>query len=116
MQRRSFRTPVLVAGFLLAAVTLSSCCGLGMVSHGDHGRRSDERPAAMTAAQIGDEVTCPVDRMPLRVAEDTPSTEYRGRTYYFCSVADQQAFLKQPERYVDTVRKPRAAAPPAHSH
>jgi YHS domain-containing protein len=24
-----------------------------------------------------------------------------GRTYYFCSVADQQAFLKRPEQYAD---------------
>ena len=100
MQNRIFRSPVVVvAGFLLTMIALSSCCGLGMLSHGGHDHRSHEKTAAATTAQIGNEVTCPVDRMKLRVAEDTPWTEYRCRTYYFCSVADQQAFLKQPERY-----------------
>ncbi len=63
-------------------------------SHGSHGAAGVSR-----RAQIGDEVTCPVDGMKIRVTPETPWTEYRGRTYYFCSESDQRAFLRQPERY-----------------
>lgn len=27
-------------------------------------------------------------------------TDYKGKTYYFCSTADKQAFDKNPEKYV----------------
>lgn len=90
---------LVIAGSVLSVLALSSCCGLGALLHGDHEHGSHERAVATTRAQIGDEVTCPVDRMKLQVAEDTPWTEYRARTYYFCSLADQRAFLQQPERY-----------------
>ena len=37
--------------------------------------------------------------------EVTPETaagksEYQGRTYYFCSTGDKEAFDKKPEKYV----------------
>lgn len=37
--------------------------------------------------------------------EVTPETaagksEYQGRTYYFCSIGDKEAFDKNPEKYV----------------
>jgi P-type Cu+ transporter len=37
--------------------------------------------------------------------EVTPETaagksEYQGRTYYFCSIADKETFDKKPEKYV----------------
>jgi YHS domain-containing protein len=28
------------------------------------------------------------------------STEYKGKTYYFCSLADRDKFKKTPEKYV----------------
>ncbi len=36
----------------------------------------------------------------------TPETaagksEYKGQTYYFCSLGDKEAFDKEPEKYVD---------------
>jgi P-type Cu+ transporter len=39
--------------------------------------------------------------------EVTPETaaatsEYQGRTYYFCSVEDKETFDKNPEKYVRT--------------
>ena len=27
-------------------------------------------------------------------------SEYQGRTYYFCSIADKETFDKNPEKYV----------------
>lgn len=50
--------------------------------------------------KVGEEFTCPVDGMRMSVTENTPATEYRGKTDYFCNEADKRAFLQDPERYV----------------
>ena len=44
-------------------------------------------------------------RDPVCGMEITPETaaatsEYNGRTYYFCSIADKETFDKNPEKYV----------------
>jgi Cu+-exporting ATPase len=44
-------------------------------------------------------------RDPVCGMEVTPETaaatsEYQGRTYYFCSIADKETFDKNPEKYV----------------
>ena len=43
---------------------------------------------------------CPVCGM--EVTPDTAGgkSEYQGRTYYFCSMADKETFDKNPEKYV----------------
>jgi YHS domain-containing protein len=100
-----------VTVLFVAGPALSSCCAVGMLAHAalpghdggcmgsmDHDHSHAE--AATTRAQIGDEVTCPVDGMKLRVAADTPWTEYGGHVYYFCSEAERLTFLQQPERFV----------------
>jgi YHS domain-containing protein len=35
----------------------------------------------------------------VKVADDTPRTEYQGSTYYFCSEECREAFLKKPAKY-----------------
>lgn len=95
------------AAALTGMLVVSSCCALGALVHatgtGDHhhGAHQDQ-PTTGSAkpAAIGDQVVCPVDGMKVQVAAETPATEFHGRIYYFCSDADQRAFLKQPERYV----------------
>lgn len=47
--------------------------------------------------QAGEEFVCPIDGGKQTVAADTPSAEYRGTTYYFCSVEEKEAFLEAPE-------------------
>ena len=64
--------------------------------HADHGTAS----AGAAKAQVGDEVACAVDGMKMRLSADTPSAEYGGKTYYFCSDSEKQKFLQNPERYV----------------
>ena len=67
----------------------------------DHGRMgAAKEPTGAPKAKIGDEVTCPVDGMRFRVTDDTPSAEYQGKVYYFCTSAEQQDFSKKPERYL----------------
>jgi Cu+-exporting ATPase len=39
------------------------------------------------------------------VAERRHSTDYQGRTYYFCSEADRQRFVASPEKYAGSGRK-----------
>lgn len=64
--------------------------------HAQHGAA----PAGAAKAQIGDEVACAVDGMKMRLSADTPSAEYGGKTYYFCSASEKESFLQHPERYV----------------
>jgi len=63
--------------------------------------RSPGTPHAAASAhgKIGDPIVCAVDGMQMRLAADTPSAEYRGTVYYFCSDSEKQTFLKDPERY-----------------
>jgi YHS domain-containing protein len=58
-----------------------------------------QEPAGSLKAKIGDQVACAVDGMKMPLAADTPSAEYRGKVYYFCTEGEKQAFLKDPERY-----------------
>lgn len=66
----------------------------GMAQHEDGNSKAD--PAR---TEIGREAVCPVDGMNVRVTEDTPATEFRGRTFYFCNEKDQREFLRHPEPY-----------------
>ena len=36
----------------------------------------------------------------VRIKDSTPRTEYRGETYYFCSVDCRVAFIKNPVKYL----------------
>lgn len=66
---------------------------------------SDERSpgtqqaAGSAKAKVGDQVACAIDGMTMPLAADTPSAEYGGKIYYFCSESEKQTFLKDPERY-----------------
>jgi len=50
--------------------------------------------------KVGEEFSCPVDGMRMTVQENTPATEYRGTTHYFCNEQNKQTFRQDPERYV----------------
>jgi YHS domain-containing protein len=84
--------------------TLAAIAAIG-TSFGVLPAFSDEQPAnkqesaASAKAKIGDQVTCAMDGMQMALEADTPSAEYKGRTYYFCSDEEKQQFLKDPERY-----------------
>jgi len=57
-------------------------------------------PLTQGRKEIGEEFICPVDGMRMTVTKNTPSTEYRGKTYYFCTEEEKRAFLQNPDRYV----------------
>lgn len=73
----------------------------GMEGMADMGKEEmTQSPLTEGRKKVGEQFTCPVDGMRMTVMEDTPATEYRGKTYYFCSEKDKQTFLRDPERYV----------------
>jgi YHS domain-containing protein/mono/diheme cytochrome c family protein len=53
-------------------------------------------PVAEAAARQTD----PVCGMPVRVTKDTPSAEYSGRSYHFCSRSCARHFQTDPEKYL----------------
>lgn len=57
----------------------------------------DHTPAG---EELGMEATCPVCGMAVTVEEGTPAVEYDGQVYYFCNVADKDAFAANPEMYL----------------
>jgi YHS domain-containing protein len=68
--------------------------------HAGHGAGTPVAPAARPGATpVPAEAIDPVCSMKVdpKVA---PSTAYQGKTYYFCSDADRQRFLKDPAKYI----------------
>ncbi len=48
--------------------------------------------------------TDPVCGMSVRVTKQTPSAEYQGKTYHFCSAACSQRFAADPQKYLSGKR------------
>ncbi len=42
----------------------------------------------------------PVCGMEIKPETAAGKSEYKGKTYYFCSIGDKETFDKNPERYV----------------
>ena len=73
-----------------------SYCSVGMAQ-----AEEADIPRTQGRKEIGDPFTCPVDGMAGRASADTPATEFRGVTYYFCNDDEKRLFLENPDRYVD---------------
>ncbi len=43
----------------------------------------------------------PVCKMVLEDSQASFKSEYKGKTYYFCSLSDKKMFDKDPKRYLD---------------
>lgn len=72
--------------------------------------------ALASYAQQPDEemVTCAVSSEKIKKAEAKGSLEYEGKTYYFCCEHCQEAFEKNPEKYIDLEN--RGEKNPMHQH
>lgn len=49
--------------------------------------------------------TDPVCGMQVKADTAAAHSNYNGKTYYFCSTADKQAFDRNPEKYVKNTEK-----------
>ena len=52
------------------------------------------------APKIGDTVKDAVDGHDVVITATTPKSEYKGKTYYFCSAACKTAFDATPAKFV----------------
>jgi YHS domain-containing protein len=65
------------------------------------GAGASARPlVAPGEAKVGDRTKCPVSGHEFVVKEDSPHTEYNGKTYYFCCPDCPEAFQAHPEKFV----------------
>lgn len=76
----------------------------------------ETRPAAavpgvsahkIAPGELGREERCAVTRKPLKVTENTPALEYKGKVYYFSSLPLLDKFSKDPEKYLGELEKAR---------
>lgn len=51
-------------------------------------------------AKIGDTTRCPVTGEEFIVSANSPKTEYKGDTYYFCCSGCKKKFEENPEKYL----------------
>jgi YHS domain-containing protein len=86
--------------WILFALAVTDAVPAPMPAVAEERQAEISEAAASAKAKLGDEVACAVDGMKMQLQADTPSAEYRGKVYYFCSEAERQTFLQQPERFV----------------
>jgi YHS domain-containing protein len=82
-----------------AAIAALNVTVAGMPVQADDRAPAPNPATSSGKAKIGEQVSCAIDGMEMALQADTPSAEYHGTTYYFCSNAEKQQFLKKPERY-----------------
>ena len=105
------RNSCLLVAVITIAVSICTSCG------GGSGMNQDTSPSAPTTAPkafdeampVGTWATCPDCGMVLKIAADTPSVQYHGKYYYFCSGMCKDHFDADPTSY-------KVAAPKAFDH
>lgn len=56
--------------------------------------------AGVTQLRADEKLTCPVSGKEITNIENAPKYEYKGKTYYFCCENCKEAFMKDPEKYI----------------
>jgi Cu+-exporting ATPase len=94
------RTLVMMA--CLALVLVAAGCGKDSEKGNDHSGHdhATHQDASTTDTSKMEMVSCPV--MGTKFAKDKAvnSTEYKGKTYYFCCLGCKSKFVAEPEKYV----------------
>lgn len=54
---------------------------------------------------IGNKLICPVMKTDFTLKADSPKTEYKGKTYYFCCPDCVEKFKKEPNKYITNASK-----------
>lgn len=74
---------------------LALALALASASFAQDAKKTDEKPK---------EAQDPVCGMTVDTAK-APKTEYKGKTYYFCSIDDKKEFDKAPATYIKLDKK-----------
>jgi YHS domain-containing protein len=95
----------LLVVFVLSAVIIyfmmrkgGGCCGHSHSEHSNH----EGHPSSESGAGSSKDPVCG-----MTVAEATAAgtSEYGGKTYYFCAAGCRESFEKDPEKFVTTAEK-----------
>jgi YHS domain-containing protein len=81
----------------IAQVLLMAGLAATLIPAAPQDKKADQKPAAK-------EVADPVCGMTVD-PKDSDKTEYKGKTYYFCSLADKKEFEKSPDKYLKEANK-----------
>jgi len=84
---------------VLGTVAVMNTTNIVIVARAEEQQPEAHEAAPLPKAKVGDEVSCAVDGMKMQLQADTPSAQYQGKVYYFCSDTEKQMFLKNPEHY-----------------
>jgi Cu+-exporting ATPase len=80
---------------------MHSMGGMHSMMEGMHGGESGSKPDASKAPAT---VVDPVCGMKVDPKTAAAKAEYKGRTYYFCSVEEKERFEKDPQQYVNPAK------------
>lgn len=54
--------------------------------------------------ELGGKAICPICGMEITVSTQTPTLEYKGQIYYFCTEDEKAQFMKNPEKFLSQVK------------
>lgn len=87
-----FLSLVIALTFITYALACS-CCGNQSTSN-------TSVQQTLQGEEVGEKVQCPVMKNWVLPSEAADSTEYDGKTYYFCCGGCKEKFLAEPEKYI----------------
>ena len=82
----------------LITFNIAMACGCGCM--GGNCGASNISPTQVQ--QTEEKVQCPVMKNWILASEAADSTEYNGKTYYFCCGSCKEQFLNNPEQYIES--------------
>ncbi len=82
----------------LSTLNIAMACGCGCM--GSNCGASNTSPTQVQ--QTEEKVQCPVMKNWILPSEAADSTEYNGKTYYFCCGGCKEQFLKNPDNYINS--------------
>jgi YHS domain-containing protein len=91
---------------LLVAPLLVACGGAASSNPVPATPANSATPSASTDlkapgdAKVGDRTRCPVSGEEFVVKDDSPHTDYQGKTYYFCCPHCVHKFEADPSKYL----------------
>jgi YHS domain-containing protein len=97
---------ILRSMFLASSLALVACGGSSAQStepqHGEHAEAATPPSGTVVPpgdAHVGDTSTCPVSGERFVITDQSPHTDYEGKTYYFCCPGCIERFSASPAQY-----------------
>ena len=84
---------------MMCCLTLGVLAGCSSLGPSDQNRReaaaAKQAHAECAVCKVNADLAC----LDVAVDENTPRSDYNGKTYYFCSEECKEKFAKKPQRY-----------------